>query len=485
MLNARWESILGNSLNLLWLLGVSTVFQGAKGPRIHQHVLHVVSSYGLDEVLKRLLSTGIGTGKRENALELEVFGATPLMFAISDGFARTVQCLLDFGVDIETRCGEGATPLGVAARLRNEKVTRLLLDRGAEIEARDNIGWTALSHAAQSGKTDITLLLLGRGADIETRDISGCTPLSHASSRGMKDFVQLLLDRGAEIETLDKRGRTPLSYGALRRHIDVVQLLLDRGAEVEKRDDTGQTPLSLAADSAAVDVMQLLLDREAEIETRDDTGRTPLSHAAEARGGDIKPYILGRQNVERLNDKIPIYRYIAPTASIADSVRLLLDRGAEIEARDGAGRTPLCYAVKARTIDTVQLLLEGGAEIEARDNGGRTPLSHAAESAVFRGSSAMVRFLLTLPTINIGSEDDEGLTAIDWAEATIKREFSPEKTPTGPMKAIQAGIFRQKRMESEKIVAILKAALLERTRNLLTDGGDGTTLPSNVGHSTC
>ena len=422
----------------------------AEGSPLHWHALHIVSNYGLDEVLKRLVSTGIGTGKPENALELELFGVTPLLFAIFGGFARTVQCLLDFGVDIEARC-DGGTLLRAAVRLGNRKVTRLLLDRGAEIEARDNIGWTALFHAAQGGRIDI---------------------------------MQLLLDRGAEVETLDKRGRTSLSSGVLRGHIDVVQLLLDRGAEVEKRDGTGRAPLSLAAESAAVDVMQLLLDRGAEIETRDDTGRTPLSHAVEARGGDNKPYILGRRNVERLNDKIPISRYIAPTASIADSVGLLLDRGAEIEARDGGGRTPLCYAVKARTIDTVRLLLEGGAEIEARDDGGRTPLSHAAESAVFRGSSATVRFLLALPTIDIGSEDDEGLTAIDWAEATSKREFAPEKTPTGPMKTIQAGIFRQKRMESEKIVAILKAALLERTRNLLTDGGDGTTLPSNVGHST-
>lgn len=116
------------------------------------HALHIVSYYGLDGVLGRLLSTGIDRLKLENALRMKMFGGAPLLHAISGGFARAVQRLLDFGVETETRSGWGTTPLGIAARLGNEKITEILLDCGAEIEARDHSGWTPLSHAARSGR---------------------------------------------------------------------------------------------------------------------------------------------------------------------------------------------------------------------------------------------------------------------------------------------------------------------------------------------
>lgn len=148
-----------------------------------------------------------------------------------------------------------------------------------------------------------------------------------------------------------------------------------------------------------------------------------------------------------------------------DTVLLLLNYGAVIETRDDGGRTPLSHAAASRAVDVVQLLLEFGAEIETRDNGARTPLSHAAEFAASSGYSAMVCFLLAWPTINIDSKDDEGLTAIGWADA------------------ISEGHARTNEIASEGIVTILKTALLEKGHNLCIDGGDSTILSSKV--ATC
>lgn len=370
------QFLLDRSLSLAWMLQLpwrlwrppceyklSNWWRTSQDP---PHALHIVCYYGLDEVLNRLLSTGIGTGKLENTLELELFGGTPLLHAISGGFARAVQCLLNFGVETETRFRRGITPLGAAVRLGNEKISQLLIDRGAGVEARDNIGQTPLSHAAQAGRQVVAQLLLDRGAEIETRDNDGRTPLSNAAWCGKKNIMRLLLDRGAELEA------------------------------------------------------------------RDDSGWTPLSHAAQG----------GRK----------------------DAMQLLLGRGAEIETRDNDGRTPLSRAAVCGIIAVVELLLEYGAKIETRDNRSRTPLSHAAEFAASHGDSAMVCFLLTWPTINIHSLDDRGRTAIGWAEA-----ISEKRTGRG-------------KIASEAVVAILKAALLQNSHNLFTDG-DGAALSSNGGHT--
>ena len=61
----------------------------------------------------------------------------------------------------------------------------------------------------------------------------------------------------------------------------------------------------------------------------------------------------------------------------ADVVRLLLDRGAEVNVKDNAGLTPLHYAAKDVYVDVIMLLLNRGADVNAKDNDGWTPLHDA------------------------------------------------------------------------------------------------------------
>jgi hypothetical protein len=70
--------------------------------------------------------------------------------------------------------------------------------------------------------------------------------------------------------------------------------------------------------------------------------------------------------------------------------QLLIEKGADIEAKDEEGRTPLMWAVQSWREDNAWLLLEKGANIEAKDEQGRTPLSWALRSQ----SEAGVRLLL-------------------------------------------------------------------------------------------
>ena len=72
-------------------------------------------------------------------------------------------------------------------------------------------------------------------------------------------------------------------------------------------------------------------------------------------------------------------------------MKLLLEKGAELETKDNSGRTPLSYAAEKGHEAVVKLLLEKGAELETKDTSyGQTPLSYAAE----KGHEAVVKLLL-------------------------------------------------------------------------------------------
>lgn len=60
-------------------------------------------------------------------------------------------------------------------------------------------------------------------------------------------------------------------------------------------------------------------------------------------------------------------------------VAFLLERGAEVDAKDSDGRTALIYATRAGDLQTVQLLVEGGTFIKRRDRFHKTALLYAAE----------------------------------------------------------------------------------------------------------
>ena len=71
-------------------------------------------------------------------------------------------------------------------------------------------------------------------------------------------------------------------------------------------------------------------------------------------------------------------------------VKLLLEKGADIESKDDYGRTPLSWAAEGGHKAVVKLLLEKGADMESKDDYGQTPLSWAAEG----GHEAVVQLLL-------------------------------------------------------------------------------------------
>jgi ankyrin repeat protein len=92
-------------------------------------------------------------------------------------------------------------------------------------------------------------------------------------------------------------------------------------------------------------------------------------------------------------------------------VKLLLEKGAELEAKDNYGQTPLLWAAENGHEAVVKLLLEKNAELEAKDdNYGQTPLSWAAAN----GHEAVVKLLLEKGA-ELEAKDSYGRTPLSWA----------------------------------------------------------------------
>ncbi|PMB63909.1 Serine/threonine-protein phosphatase 6 regulatory ankyrin repeat subunit C [Beauveria bassiana] len=106
-------------------------------------------------------------------------------------------------------------------------------------------------------------------------------------------------------------------------------------------------------------------------------------------------------------------------------VKLLLEEGADIDAKDKDGRTPLSWAAEQGHEDVVKILLDNSADADPRDYSGRTPLSWAAAA----GRTSAFALLLDSGNANADSPDNNGRTPLSYAaerghEAIVHRLLS-------------------------------------------------------------
>ncbi|EGY21248.1 uncharacterized protein VDAG_02772 [Verticillium dahliae VdLs.17] len=157
-----------------------------------------------------------------------------------------------------------------------------------------------------------------------------------------------------------------LHLAAAQGWLATVEWLMEIGADIFSHDNQGRTPLHTAAASMGIDsttVVRFSVDRGLEVEDADEGGMTPLHHV-------LYSYDVLHKDA------------FDPEVSLANA-RYLLQRGANVNAKDLEGTTPLHLATWRGNSAVVKLLLKSGADVEARNRGDVKPIDHANKKTRF------------------------------------------------------------------------------------------------------
>jgi hypothetical protein len=314
----------------------------------------------------------------------------------ADGTLAVARLLLDAGADSRARTGgpagprEGWSPLRCAAAITNngpanEPVMRLLLERGAEPEDHDL--YLAAFGADEHRCLRLLLEHTPRAREIVAQALSA--PISSGDSEGLR----LLLDAGADPARYLTDDGEPCSavYAAVSGDCsaEMLELLLAHDADPNGAGPDGRSPYQLATAHGRGDLTELLRRHGA----RQDAGDADAFLFACRTADDAQARRLQAGDptiVDRLTGADRGATVQAAERGDTAAVALMLDLGFPLETRRGDdGATALHAAAFSGALDTVRLLLQRGADLEARDtNWASTPIEWAVVGSGERPTTA-------------------------------------------------------------------------------------------------
>lgn len=277
---------------------------------------------------------------------------------------------------------------------------QLLLASGAKLDFKDKNGNTALHHAAKKGDPNLIALFVERGANVNAVNAQGRTPLFEALLSNPV-AVNLLIHLGADIDARDARGETVLHYGTYYASLhDEMEMLLRHGANPFAKNTRGATVLEYARNQlksapASADKKRTVeqLERYAKLWKEKQAGGDA---DAGADGFDPPP----KPDLPRVPSRVDPPLIAAVRAGDIDTVKTLLDEGADPDAISRAGpshmpggnATGLHLSIPAGHDKITRLLIDAGANVRLRNGAGLHPLYLAAA----QDDAGLVKLLLDM-----------------------------------------------------------------------------------------
>ena len=272
---------------------------------------------------------------------------------IEEGNFDSVIKQINDGADIDVKCGRQKKPLIVYA-IENEIITlaKLLFEKGVDVNMKTGFMSSPLVlDAVVEGKgyTEIVKLLIEKGADINSSDKYGNTPLQRMILFGNDESVMTLIECGAEID------QKTLSHAAEKGSLDLVKLLLDKGAKGKG------LALASAAKDGHLNIVKFFLDEGVNINWQEEKI---------AKDGTATGTV---ENTALHNASSYLPTEDAVIRKKLETVRYLLENGAEVNRKGSDGNTALHLAADDENLEIVKLLLENGADKKAKNDDEERP----------------------------------------------------------------------------------------------------------------
>lgn len=197
----------------------------------------------------------------------------------------------------------------------------------------ESSAYEGLHRAAHEGDAEAALSLIKKGADLETRDGSGRTPLIIAAFASHEPIVKLLAEAGADMNALEHQAYDIVTVAAVANDVEMLELALSLGASAGNITSPYEgNALIAAAHLGHHKVVDRLIK-----------GKAPLDHINNLHWTAlIEAVVLGDGGSDHI-----------------ETVKLLVEAGADQSIADGQGVTPLEHAKSRGYESMVQLLTDG------------------------------------------------------------------------------------------------------------------------------
>lgn len=363
--------------------------------------LHIAAKKGSIRIVEDLLNVRASV----NSVVLSDFspekcdGYTPLYFAVENGGKEVVKLLLKRGANVNDTAVNNLTPLHVAMKNGHGNIVKLLLRHGANVDAEDIncntvlhlalkqdnpaiIAWILNYSPSKHNKNllrmavlnkgnkckEIVSTLLRYGFEFDPETALNPDFFHMAVEMGCVEVVEKLLNHGVDVN-LRKNNKTPLFYALENRNEALIELLLAKGADL--KDCPHLLHFAVARNNKAI--VERILRSDVDVNVKDKFGRTALHYVKITK--KIPQHFGTRDNVHIIQREI---------------AELLLNRGADVNAKTINDETILYFATEENNEHLVDALLKHNADVNVCTKQNKTPLL----ISVSNGNEVITRMLL-------------------------------------------------------------------------------------------